>query len=43
MKIRLLWIASAADAGVAEGIERYLSRIKHFLPVEVTELSPAAR
>jgi 23S rRNA (pseudouridine1915-N3)-methyltransferase len=39
MKIRLLWTASGADAGLAEAIERYLSRIRHFLPVEVIEIS----
>lgn len=40
MKIRLLWMASSADEAVAEAIERYIKRIKHFLPVDVTEISP---
>lgn len=40
MKIRLLWIRSGADAELSAVIERYLNRIKHFLPIEVTEVAP---
>lgn len=39
MKIRLLWMRSAADAELAAVGERYLNRIKHFLPVEIIEVS----
>lgn len=41
MKIRLLWIASGADPGLSAATERYINRIKHFLPVEVVEIPPA--
>jgi 23S rRNA (pseudouridine1915-N3)-methyltransferase len=40
VKIRLLWIASSADAELSKAIDRYVGRIKHFLPVEVAELPP---
>ena len=40
MKIRLIWPRSNADAGMSEAIERYLKRIRHFFPVEVTEIPP---
>ena len=40
MKIRLLWIKSSADAELSAVIDRYLNRIKHFFPVEVTEVAP---
>jgi 23S rRNA (pseudouridine1915-N3)-methyltransferase len=40
VKIRLVWIASSADAELSKAIDRYVARIKHFLPVEVTELPP---
>ncbi|MEO6260811.1 MAG: 23S rRNA (pseudouridine(1915)-N(3))-methyltransferase RlmH [Thermoanaerobaculia bacterium] len=39
MKIRLLWMRSAADAELVAVAERYLNRIKHFLPVEIIEVS----
>jgi 23S rRNA (pseudouridine1915-N3)-methyltransferase len=40
MKLRFLWPRSSADADFAEAIERYLTRIRHFLPAEVTEIAP---
>lgn len=40
MKIRLLWMRSAADAELVAVAERYLNRIKHFLPVEIIEVAP---
>jgi 23S rRNA (pseudouridine1915-N3)-methyltransferase len=40
MKIRFIWAGSHADEELANGVERYLGRIKHFYPVEVTEISP---
>ena len=40
MKIRLLWMRSSADAELVAVGERYLNRIKHFLPIEVIEVSP---
>ena len=40
MKIRLLWMRSAADAELVAVGERYLNRIRHFLPIEVMEVTP---
>lgn len=40
MKIRLIWPRSNADAEMSDAIDRYLKRIKHFFPIEVTELPP---
>jgi 23S rRNA (pseudouridine1915-N3)-methyltransferase len=40
MKLRLLWIRSSADAELSAVLERYLNRIKHFFPIEVTEVAP---
>ena len=40
MKLRLLWIKSSADAELTAVLDRYLNRIKHFFPVEVTEVAP---
>ena len=40
MKFRFIWPRSTADAELAVVLERYLNRIKHFFPIEVTELAP---
>jgi 23S rRNA (pseudouridine1915-N3)-methyltransferase len=40
MKLRFVWIRSTADAELIEVQSRYLNRIKHFLPTEVTEVAP---
>lgn len=40
MKIRLVWMKSSADAELSAVIDRYFNRIKHFLPIEVTEVAP---
>ncbi|HEY8848899.1 MAG TPA: 23S rRNA (pseudouridine(1915)-N(3))-methyltransferase RlmH [Thermoanaerobaculia bacterium] len=40
MKFRFLWIRSNADAELRAAIERYLNRIKHFFPIDVTEIPP---
>jgi 23S rRNA (pseudouridine1915-N3)-methyltransferase len=40
MKFRLLWIRSTADAELRAAIDRYLNRIKHFFPIDVTEIPP---
>ena len=40
MKFRLIWPRSTADAELAAVLERYLNRIKHFFPIEVTEVPP---
>ena len=40
MKFRLLWIRSNADAELRAVIERYFNRIKHFFPIDVTEIPP---
>lgn len=43
MKFRLLWPGSSPDAESAALIERYLSRIKHFFPVEIVEIPAGKR
>ena len=40
MKLRLLWIKSPADAELVSVQHRYINRIKHFYPIEVTEVPP---
>lgn len=40
MKFRFIWGGSHADAGLSAAGDRYLNRIKHFFPVEVTEVQP---
>lgn len=40
MKFRFLWPRSNADAELVAVIDRYLNRIKHFFPIEVTEVTP---
>ncbi len=40
MKFRFIWTRSTADAELAAVLERYLNRIKHFFPIEVTEVAP---
>jgi 23S rRNA (pseudouridine1915-N3)-methyltransferase len=40
MKFRFIWAGSHADSELAEAAERYLNRIKHFFPIEVTEVLP---
>ena len=39
MKFRFLWGGSHADVELGAAAERYLSRIKHFFPVEVVEVA----
>ena len=41
MKLTLLWPRSGADAELGAAIERYLSRIRHFFPIEVLEIAPS--
>lgn len=38
MKLNLIWIRSTSDAEYREAVDRYFNRIKHFLPIELTEL-----
>lgn len=40
MKLNLIWIRSTSDAELREVIDRYFNRIKHFFPIEVTEVAP---
>ena len=40
MKLRFIWAGSHADKEFAEATERYLNRIKHFFPIEVTNVRP---
>ncbi len=40
MKLRFIWAGSHADEELREAVARYLNRIKHFFPVEVTEIRP---
>ena len=39
MKFRLIWVRSNADAEFRDAIDRYLDRIRHFFPIEVTEVA----
>jgi 23S rRNA (pseudouridine1915-N3)-methyltransferase len=39
MKFRVLWVRSNADSEFAAAIERYVNRIRHFFPIEVTEIA----
>jgi 23S rRNA (pseudouridine1915-N3)-methyltransferase len=41
MKFRVIWLGSNSDAEFAGAIDRYFNRIKHFFPIEVTEIQPA--
>ncbi len=43
MKLRFVWAGSHADSEMSEAAERYLKRIRHFFPVEVTEVRPERR
>lgn len=40
MKFRFLWIGSNADTEFREAIDRYRERIRHFFPIEITEVAP---
>lgn len=40
MKLQLVWVRSNADAEFAAAIERYLLRIRHFYPIDITEVQP---
>lgn len=40
MKIRLVFAGSHSDSELSEATDRYLTRIKHFFPVEVTDIPP---
>ena len=40
MKFRFIFAGSHSDAEYSAAVDRYLNRIKHFFPVEVTEVSP---
>ncbi|MEA2568155.1 MAG: rRNA (pseudouridine1915-N3)-methyltransferase [Acidobacteriota bacterium] len=39
MKFRVLWVRSNADSEFAAAIDRYVNRIRHFFPIEVTEIA----
>jgi 23S rRNA (pseudouridine1915-N3)-methyltransferase len=43
MKLTLLWVGSNADAELSASMERYLSRIKHFFPVEILQIAAGKR
>jgi 23S rRNA (pseudouridine1915-N3)-methyltransferase len=38
MKLRFIFAGSHGDAELAESLQRYLGRIKHFFPIEVIEV-----
>lgn len=40
MKLTLIWPRSTADSELAAVADRYFNRIKHFFPIEVTEVTP---
>jgi 23S rRNA (pseudouridine1915-N3)-methyltransferase len=42
MKITLIWPESSSEKDFADAIDRYLKRVRHFFPVEVSEV-PAER
>jgi 23S rRNA (pseudouridine1915-N3)-methyltransferase len=39
MKFRIFWVRSNADAEFGAAIDRYIDRIRHFFPIEVTEVA----
>jgi 23S rRNA (pseudouridine1915-N3)-methyltransferase len=39
MKFRLFWVRSNADAEFRDAIDRYIDRIRHFFPIDVTEVA----
>lgn len=40
MKLRFIFAGAHSDAEFSDAVERYLNRIKHFFPIEVTEIAP---
>jgi 23S rRNA (pseudouridine1915-N3)-methyltransferase len=40
MKFRFIWAGANSDKEFAEATDRYLNRIKHFVPVEVIAIKP---
>lgn len=40
MKIRLIFAGTHSDSELSEATERYVVRIRHFFPIEVTEIPP---
>lgn len=40
MRLTLIWPRSNADPELAAVADRYFNRIKHFFPIEVTEVTP---
>lgn len=40
MKLRFIFAGTGSDAEFAEAADRYLNRIKHFFPIEVTQIAP---
>lgn len=40
MKLRFIFAGTGSDAEFAEAADRYLNRIKHFFPIEVTQVAP---
>jgi 23S rRNA (pseudouridine1915-N3)-methyltransferase len=40
VKLRFIWAGSRADSEFSEAVDRYLNRIKHFFPIEVTQIRP---
>ena len=40
MNLNLIWIRSTSATEYREAVDRYFNRIKHFLPIEITELPP---
>lgn len=39
MKITLIWPESSSEKDFADAIDRYLKRIRHFFPIEVSEVA----
>jgi len=39
MKYQVIWVGSTSDVEFRTAIDRYLSRIRHFFPIEVVEIA----
>ncbi|HYM59509.1 MAG TPA: 23S rRNA (pseudouridine(1915)-N(3))-methyltransferase RlmH [Thermoanaerobaculia bacterium] len=39
MKFRIIWVRSNSDAEYSAAIDRYSQRVRHFFPIEITEVA----
>jgi len=40
MKFRIIWVRSNSDTEYSAAINRYSQRVRHFFPIEITEVAP---